>query len=88
MAATLRAFLNAHECPAGVASTHCGRRFGSGKWYIPADDEPRLWELVASARPVPYLVENTLASGYQPLVMDLDFNSPTEPRTARGCGKR
>ena len=73
--ATLKQFLDAHICPAGATPTHCG----DGKWLISAEDEPQLHALLAGARHVPYLVEDTLPSGCAPLVLDLDFNAPEAP---------
>ena len=75
MANSLQHFLNAHKCPAGATPTHCG----AGTWLILPDEEPELLKLVASARDVPYIVEDTLPSGCAPLVLDLDFNAPEAP---------
>jgi P4 family phage/plasmid primase-like protien len=77
LSARLSKFLNARRSSTNY--THLSLQ-PNGKYTIPEDDLPELYNLI-SAEPTPcHILESHTGLSYGPLIIDLDFEYPDEPK--------
>jgi hypothetical protein len=74
---TLKQFLNAHK--AATNYTHLSLS-PNGKYRIEESELPTLYSLVSSTPGIQHILERHNETGVGPLLIDLDFEYPEEPR--------